>query len=121
MPHRGGDQRRPDDQSHNGIESDGLDGNMRLIVIHGHIGVVFLSLPEAHKEAVRGKRTEDLEPRLAGSFDGRFDDRFVFFPEEPLLPAVGIQPRNRDAGVGNPQFFDRLTRRLDRGLNQVRG
>ena len=77
------------------FEREGLDGDQRLIVIHGHDHVIF-STKGGAKKRVCGERSADGHSFFACCLDAA-PDLALFIPEPPALPGVRIERGGRQA------------------------
>jgi hypothetical protein len=76
-----------------------LDGDEALVVVLGHHGVEG-SGAGSHEDGVGGPGSADVDAFAPRGFDGGGDDVQVLTAEQAVLPCVGIEAGDSDAGGG---------------------
>ena len=86
------------------IEGTDLQGNMALIVIHGHASVELAAFGFS-ENAVRGYWTFNIETTLAQFLNGRDNLLSLLIAEHAVLAAVGIQTSHANMGLLNTKLL----------------
>ena len=89
-----------------------LKGDVSLVMIHGHHDVI-PAAPGFGEHGIRGHRALCPDSLCPGSLNGRDDLLDFLLPEQTVLAAVGIQPRNCNPGVLNSHLPARLIPNAD--------
>src|SRR6185312_7317079 len=107
------DYRKPQGDVDAGIEGQGLEGNVTLIVIHADVRVS-LAAPPGEKGSIRRQRPGDLNPRRAYRLDRRNDESLLLtLTEEAILTCMRIEAADDEFWCPTTQALHGIDRELE--------
>ena len=102
------------------VESEKLQRDLALIVIHGHHAIVFASTG-CDEEGIGGQRAGDVDAGGAHAIDCRGDGGKLLGAEQPSFPGMRVEGGNGDARRADAAGNQGAMEQKSRGANLVDG